>query len=687
MDMLRMTRLPRSPAPKPPRRSAIFGVMFGAFIRGTVPLASVLLVPTQAFAQQRTSTQPDPSDVYLQAFLYLQESEKLEEQGDKRGAYVKVKEAGDLVDSVARSYPTWNPQMVDFRRKKIRKKLDELRPKSTLPPSTRDSERSRAVVPRIPGTTANAPISQQVKERFSRYEAEIRRLADERTQLLANLESKENILRETRKQLFLAQKTEKDLRTKLINAEEEIGARKTDEEIAVLKSQVADLKSDLAKAADAMSAANNRTGALLDELEKANSTIKNLRSSQESLRQERDELAAILDKTDDDPLSTDQLKVTNYRLRAELDKAKSTITNLQEVQVADRETITGLEEQLGKVKKELENIRKENTSYKSTIADLNSKLERTSERLAASPTMSVPEAVQENSVLRNIILAQLRTQSRREQAKQLVLDKLTALEADSEDMIAAVEAVAGPPIELSAGEQSLFQDPQFEQFSSNSTIRTTLIAKANPNAIVRAPISPEKRTGLAQELLNKAGAAAEAFRQGDYRNSDEVWGEILEAEPQNVFAMEERSVVKLRRRRLSEAETLLKKALAYNFENPQSHYLLGITYYKQGKTTTAADAFEQALALDSPDESPQRNARSHNYLGLINIRRERTSAAESEFLEAVDEDPTFADAHFNLAVLYATADNPDMNAAKRHYRKARDNGSKRNSTLEKFLDF
>ncbi|MDB4673587.1 tetratricopeptide repeat protein [Verrucomicrobiales bacterium] len=682
-----MMRLPKSPASRTTRRPAIIGAALGAIVWVIVPLAALVLFPAQAVAQRETSTLPDPSDVYLQAFLYLQESEKLEAQGDRGGAYVKAKEASDLVDSVARSYPTWNPQMVDFRRKKIRKKLVELRPKSTLPPSTRNTERSRSVVPRIPGTTANAPISQQVKERFSRYEAEIRRLADERTQLLANLESKENILRETRKQLFLAQKTEKDLRTKLINAEEEIGARKTDEEIAVLKSQVADLKSDLAKAADAMAAANTRTGALLDELEKANSTIKELRTSQEGLRKERDELAAILDKTDDDPLSKDQLKVTNYRLRAELEKAKTTITNLQEVQVADRDTIDGLREQLGGVKKELENIRKENTAYKSTIADLNSKLERTSERLAASPTMSVPEAVTENSVLRKIILQQLRTQSRREQSKQLVLDKLTALEADSEDMIAAVEAVAGPTIELSAGEQSLFQDPQFDQFTSNSTIQTTLIARANPNAIVKAPLTPEKRTGLAQELLAKAGAAAEAFRQGDYKNSDEVWGEILEAEPQNVFAMEERSVVKLRRRRLSEAETLLKKALAYNFENPQSHYLLGITYYKQGKTTTAADAFEQALALESPTESSQRTARAHNYLGLINIRRERTSAARSEFQLAVNEDPSFADAHFNLAVLYATADDPDMNAAKRHYRKARNNGSQRNSTLEKFLDF
>ena len=687
MDMYRMTRLSKSPFSRTTRRPAIIGAVLGTFVWAIVPLASLVFLPSQAVAQRGTSPLPDPSDVYLQAFLYLQDSEKLEEQGDKRGAYVKAKEAGDLVDSVARSYPTWNPQMVDFRRKKIRKKLDELRPKSTLPPSTRGSERPSPIAPRIPGTTANAPISQQVKERFSRYEAEIRRLADERTQLLANLESKENILRETRKQLFLAQKTEKDLRTKLINAEEEIGARKTDEEIAVLKSQVADLKSDLAKAADAMAAANTRTGSLLDELEKANATIKELRTSQESLRREKDELAAILDNTDDDPLSKDQLKVTNYRLRAELEKAKTTIGNLQEVQVADRETIDGLKEQLGGVKKELENIRKENTTYKATIADLNSKLERTSERLAASPTMSVPEAVTENSVLRKIILQQLRAQSRREQSKQLVLDKLTALEADSEDMIAAVEAVAGPPVELSAGEQSLFQDPQFDQFSSNSTIQTTLIARANPNAIVKAPLTPEKRTGLAQQLLNKAGAAAEAFRQGDYKNSDEVWGEILEAEPQNVFAMEERSVVKLRRRRLSEAETLLKKALAYNFENPQSHYLLGITYYKQGKTTTAADAFEQALALESPTESSQRIARSHNYLGLINVRRERTSAARSEFQRAVNEDPSFADAHFNLAVLYATADDPDMSAAKRHYRQARNNGAKRNSTLEKFLDF
>src|SRR5207237_7077689 len=60
-------------------------------------------------------------------------------------------------------------------------------------------------------------------------------------------------------------------------------------------------------------------------------------------------------------------------------------------------------------------------------------------------------------------------------------------------------------------------------------------------------------------------------------------------------------------------------------------------------------------------------------------------AAEKEMLEAVAVKPDYADAHFNLAVIYATASPPSKELAKRHYTKATELGAEPDGSLEKLL--
>jgi Tfp pilus assembly protein PilF len=54
-------------------------------------------------------------------------------------------------------------------------------------------------------------------------------------------------------------------------------------------------------------------------------------------------------------------------------------------------------------------------------------------------------------------------------------------------------------------------------------------------------------------------------------------------------------------------------------------------------------------------------------------------------LEAIASNPNYADAHFNLAVIYATAQPPAKELAKRHYAKATELGSDPDPSLEKLL--
>ena len=54
-------------------------------------------------------------------------------------------------------------------------------------------------------------------------------------------------------------------------------------------------------------------------------------------------------------------------------------------------------------------------------------------------------------------------------------------------------------------------------------------------------------------------------------------------------------------------------------------------------------------------------------------------------LEAIADNPDYADAHFNLAVIYSTSSPPAKELAKRHYEKALALGAAPDPTLDKLL--
>jgi Tfp pilus assembly protein PilF len=59
--------------------------------------------------------------------------------------------------------------------------------------------------------------------------------------------------------------------------------------------------------------------------------------------------------------------------------------------------------------------------------------------------------------------------------------------------------------------------------------------------------------------------------------------------------------------------------------------------------------------------------------------------AEAALRRAVQLDPNYAEAHHNLAIVYATQTPPYMELAKYHYDRARQAGQPANPDLEKLL--
>ncbi len=79
------------------------------------------------------------------------------------------------------------------------------------------------------------------------------------------------------------------------------------------------------------------------------------------------------------------------------------------------------------------------------------------------------------------------------------------------------------------------------------------------------------------------------------------------------------------------------------------------------------------------------NAEAHNYLGIVLSQKGWGAAGEQEIRRAIEINPQYADAHFNLAVIYAKQRTPDVELAKYHYRKALDLGAPADPQLDALL--
>ena len=94
----------------------------------------------------------------------------------------------------------------------------------------------------------------------------------------------------------------------------------------------------------------------------------------------------------------------------------------------------------------------------------------------------------------------------------------------------------------------------------------------------------------------------------------------------------------------------------------------------------AMTCFEKSLELNG------KNARARHYLGVITSKMGLAQRAEREFKASLAIDPTYADAHFNLAVLFITWDPPRWDDARKHYKDALEKGLKADPNIERLLN-
>ncbi len=173
--------------------------------------------------------------------------------------------------------------------------------------------------------------------------------------------------------------------------------------------------------------------------------------------------------------------------------------------------------------------------------------------------------------------------------------------------------------------------------------------------------------------------AANAFGQGKWDEARKAYEEMLQEDPNNALTLANLGAVEQNADHLKAAQSYMMRAVAINPTLQQTWIALGMCSYEKGDTYLALSALSRATHEDPTD------AKAHNYLAVIVKKLGWLDAAEAELQRAIELSPDYANAHFNLALMYLERKPPAMELAKRHYDKALSLGAERDEIMEQKL--
>lgn len=194
-----------------------------------------------------------------------------------------------------------------------------------------------------------------------------------------------------------------------------------------------------------------------------------------------------------------------------------------------------------------------------------------------------------------------------------------------------------------------------------------------------ATLSAKENATNPEAARKVAAEAAKQYAQQKLNDAEKGFQEALRLDPNNVEYLNRLASVKTRLGKSAEAETLLKESLQHQLENPTAWLLLGMNQLEEHQNEKAFASLIQAALYDP------KNAHAQNYLGIAAERNHWNDISESSLRKAVELDPNYADAHFNLAVYYLQLTPPLIEVARRHYQRALDLGTLRDPRIDALL--
>ncbi len=210
-------------------------------------------------------------------------------------------------------------------------------------------------------------------------------------------------------------------------------------------------------------------------------------------------------------------------------------------------------------------------------------------------------------------------------------------------------------------------------------LKGTELAKAEVPTRDAGSIAGSPGNNLTQAAAELEGQAQEAARQGQYSLAESKFNEILDLIPSHAPTLASLALTQIKQEKFGAAEANLEAALEAESENTYALFLMGLLRMNQQRFDDAVTVLSRAAVLD-PDD-----AEAQNHLGVALTEVGHRGPAEAALRKAIRLRPGYADAHVNLAVVYASQNPPFKELAKYHYQQAINNGHPADPRVEQLL--
>jgi tetratricopeptide (TPR) repeat protein len=243
---------------------------------------------------------------------------------------------------------------------------------------------------------------------------------------------------------------------------------------------------------------------------------------------------------------------------------------------------------------------------------------------------------------------------------------------------------SGPPPIARPGEvqelTSQLTDAQARIAVQNNTIKQLNDEVATLRSAIAAPkvtvVSREEETAPQVDYL-KIGS--DALIAGMFEDAADAFNEALRMDPGSVNARLGLASCYFEFADLEAANKMVDEVLDIESRNSRALGLRGAIRYRMGNASAARRDLERAIRYD------ENNAINYNYLGVVLQQLSKQNDAIRQLKRSVELDPEYASARYNLSVLLATADQPDLEAARAEYGRYLQLGGTPSEALESII--
>lgn len=646
-------------------------------------IAALLL--TGLLSAARAQSQAD--DKYIGIYGLIQQADHMASAGDPGEALAAYTDAQRQLQIFQRVYPTWSPNIVNFRLRQVTEKIAALKASQPAPVEAAKSSAETTTPPTaVPaaiqssGTSpstepanlqaqlqaemaANQSLQAKLKEALSvqpaavdpreltRAQEKIRWLMKENDLLKASHNNVNPTLTQTQyiTNFVTVVVTNNPTAPVEVNRLSDVFVKNTNVVVVtnVVRTVVVDtnamemLRLDYASAVKNFNAEHDRSEQLANELIK--------------LRQH----PALATATNNDN-TTSSTSTALAELRAENAALKGQIATLR---AAASSTNGGnFEAEIKQARAQIAALRSE-----AEIAALEkAALEHRVQQLMSATNSAVSTAAYESRIReltqdRNDLIERLDVANKQKAGGKNteLVAQLASLNSEVSTLRSRLAVAEAQPIPFTEQELAFFK----------SSTPTT----ANPDAEKKS--IKEMPAGTAELVAS----AQQHFSHQEFSQAEADYQKILDRDQNNGIALANLATIELQQGKLDDAEKHIKAALAQSPDDSYNLLTLGSLKLQQGKYDEALNALSRAAKLDSGNPEIQ------NYLGVTLSHLGQRKPAEAALRHAIQLAPNYAPAHNNLAVIYLSQTPPLAELARWHYQKALEAGQERIPDLEKEL--